>query len=459
MKEIIKKIILSKYFYSITRRLYFEYFKLKGGFGGYEAVNYMKELNKTEYASLDELKKIQSLKLQKLIQEVYNYVPYYKKIMDNKGIKPSDIKKENDLKLLPVLTKDIIRDNFNDLINKKYQLNNMELITTGGTTGKPMKFYFGKHEIGIRSAHWERWKKLAGVEKFEKFMYIGMDENAKNNPQYDGTITLFNFYLMASFGIDDKLMHKYLKKILDYKPLYLRGYASACYLLADFFKRNDIKYKLKAVLTSSDMLYPYQRKVIEDVFCCKVFDHYGQVEDIVTANECELHKGYHINMESCIIEILDESGKNLSEGNSGRIIGTQLENYSMPLIRYDIGDIGTISNEKCQCGRSHTKITNLDGRKDDWIVTPEGKRVGVQINQTMEKLYDEILETQFLQDKKDLLLVKIVPSDKFKSSTEHEFEKEIRKQVGSLIKIEFKIASNIPKTSGGKHKLIVSSLD
>lgn len=458
MKQFLKKILFSKYIYPIFRRIYYVIFKLTGGQGGKTAQAYLKELNKSEFSSLDELERIQNDKLRKLIKEVYENVPYYRRIMDERKIVPSDIRNKEDLRAFPILTKQKIRDNFNGLLNIKYKGKKSTLVMTGGTTGTPLKFYFSKHEDGVRNAHWERWKKFAGVRQFDRFMYIGMDPYAKNNPNYGGTFTPMGFYLMAAFGLNDDMMWKHLKNIIKIKPVYLRGYASACYILADFFRRNKINYPLKAVLTSSDMIYPYQKKVIEEVFSCKVFDHYGQVEDIITANECERHNGFHINMESSIVEVLDENYNPVAENEIGTLIGTQLENYRTPLIRYNIGDIGCITREKCLCGRSHIRINKLFGRKDDWIITPDGKRIGVQINQTMESLYDEILETQFIQKTKDTLIVKFVPTDKYKPENEKEFEKYIREQVGNLIKIQFQKVLEIPKTQSGKHQLIISEL-
>ena len=459
MKRILKKILFSKYIYPLFRRVYFLFFRLNGGQGGRAAQKYLKQLNKTEFASLDELKTIQDNKLKKLIKEIYENVPYYRKIMDKKKIIPSDIKTKEDLKIFPILTKQKIRDNFNDLVNMKYKKKRLKIITTGGTTGIPMKFYFSKHEDAVRNAHWERWKKFAGVKQFDRFMYIGMDENAKDNPNYSGTFTKEGYYLMASFGLDDERLWKYVENIKRFKPVYLRGYASACYILADFFKRNKINYPLKAVLTSSDTLYPQQREIIEKVFSCRVFDHYGQNEDIVTATECEYHNGYHINMESCIVEIIDENGRPVAGEEIGRIVGTHLENYCMPLIRYDTNDLGCVTYKKCPCGKSHIRIKRLFGRKDDIIITPDGKKVGCgSMNQPMKYLYDEILETQFIQKAKDLLVVKFIPTDKYTIESQIKFEKHIRNQVGNSIKIQFQKVSKIPKTQAGKHRLIISEI-
>ena len=239
IKQILKKILFSKHIYPAFRRAYFLMFRLTGGQSGKAAQKYLKQLNESEFASLDKLESIQNYKLQKLIKEVYENVPYYRKIMDQKGLTPLDIKTKEDLKVFPILTKQKIRENFDDLLNVKYTKKKLNIITTGGTTGTPMKFYFSKHEDAVRNAHWDRWKKFAGVKQFDRFMYIGTDLEAANNPNYCGTFTLTGYYLMASFGLDDELMMKYWENIKKFKPLYLRGFAFACYILADFFRRKN----------------------------------------------------------------------------------------------------------------------------------------------------------------------------------------------------------------------------
>ena len=458
VKDMIKKILISLHIYPTFRRAYFLMFRLTGGQGGKAAQKYLNQLNASEFASLDELERIQNDKLKKLIKVVYENVPYYRKIMDLKGITPSDIKTKEDLKVFPVLTKQMIRANFDDLLNIKYRKKKLKIITTGGTTGTPMKFFFSKHEDAVRNAHWERWKKFAGVKQFDRFMYIGTDLEAGNNPNYEGTFSLTGYYLMASFGLDDNLMRKYWENIKKFKPVYLRGFAFACYILADFLRRNNINYPLKSVMTSGDMLYPHYREIIETVFSCKVFDLYHQNEDIVMATECKYHDGFHVSMESSIVEILDENDSPVSKGENGVIVGTHLENYSMPLIRYNICDMGSITEEKCQCGRSHIRIKQLLGRTDDWIITPDNKKVGHQLSVTMKPFYDEIIETQFVQEKKDTLIVKVVTSEKYTPVVEKQFEKRIRDQVGNAIKIQFQNVSEIPKTQRGKHRLIISEI-
>jgi phenylacetate-CoA ligase len=459
MKLLIKKVFFSKYLFPFFRRLYFIKFKLQGGNGGFKAKKYLKVLNEHEFCSLDELESIQNRKLRKLIVNVYENVPFYREIMNNVGMIPSDIKTTNDLIAFPILTKEDIKNNLYNLVNNRYDPKKLISLNTSGTTGTPMKFFFSAHEISIRAAHIEWWKKIAGVNQFDRYMYIAFDDNVINNNVYSGTFTHEGFFCMATINLNDEMMWKYFKNIKKYKPVYLRGYASGCYILADFFKRNKIRYPLKAVMTSSDTLYPHQRKVIEASFECEVYDFYHQSEDNVIAFECNMHNGYHLVMESCYAEIIDENGNRVPEETTGMIVGTQLENYSMPLIRYETSDLGMITNEICVCGRKHKKIKKLFGRKDDFIYTPDGKKVsGLLLSRPFKKVEKEVREAQYIQKTKDTLIVHFVPTSKYCKDTENIFNQELRKFVGNKIALEFNKVDIIPKTMRGKHRLIISQI-
>ena len=126
MRQTIKKILFSKHIYPLFRRAFYLWFKFNGGNGGRDAQAYLRQLNTTEYSSLSELVAIQNHKLKKLIEEVYENVPYYRKVMNQRLLKPSDIKTVDDLKKLPILTKQIIRENLNSLINQRYDKNRLK---------------------------------------------------------------------------------------------------------------------------------------------------------------------------------------------------------------------------------------------------------------------------------------------------------------------------------------------
>jgi phenylacetate-CoA ligase len=188
----------------------------------------------------------------------------------------------------------------------------------------------------------------------------------------------------------------------------------------------------------------------------------GQNEDILTATECEEFSGLHINVENCIAETLDENDLPV-HGVEGRFVSTHLENYVSPLIRYVVGDVGLLDEtwKKCACGRSHQKILEFTGRDDEIILTPDGRRVGCgSMNQPMKTMHTSIHKSQIIQERLDLLRVKIVPTNDWNDSIHlAEFEKNLRRQVGNTIKVSIELVADIPSRPNGKYQFIVSKLE
>lgn len=436
-----------------------------------QPINYEKEyflkLKSSEFNSGIELQKLQLEKFKKLIQYVYENVPYYKEEMLIRNLTPNDFQTLGDITKLPIITKSDIRKQPEKFISNKFKGTTGEkltLISTGGSTGTPMLYYFDNNMIGIRRAHWWRWSEFSNVNLYnDKMIYIGGDAESQyrkpNNYKgiYNSTRTRLT---LSANSMSSRVIDRYIKTMQDFQGDYMRGYASAVYLLAVRLNERNITIPLKAILTSSDTLYPQYRDAIRKAFDCEVFDHYGQNEDILTATECSYHNGFHINTESCIAETIDQNGKTIVN-KPGFLISTHLENYSMPLIRYKVGDIGRLDNkwEKCQCGRYHQKLLELIGRDDEIIISPDGRKIACgSMNQPMKLMGDTIVKCQFIQNKIDSLIVKIVTTKQWNYKSEKQFIRNLKKQVGNELNIKLELVNDIPTRPNGKFQLIVSNI-
>lgn len=409
---------------------------------------------------------LQFFKLRKLISHAAKHVPYYRILFRKLHIQPTDISTVNDLKKIPLLTKDMIRANPDDFISDMVKDKSLLTeITTGGSTGTPMRYYFDEHMIGVRRATWWRWSKFAGIDLYkDKMIYCGGAPPRWNYPpeDYRGIVNPErNRLYLSSAAMSDKVLDRYIEDIHRFEGDYIRGYASGVYMLARRVLQKGLVLPMKAVLTSSDTLFPQYRDVIEEAFSCNVFDHYGQNEDILTATECGVSSGLHINVENCIGETVDERGNPLNS-IEGRFVSTHLENYVSPLIRYVVGDVGVLDTswKKCECGRCHQKILEFTGRDDEIIVTPEGRRIGCgSMNQPMKTMHSSIDRCQYIQESMNLLRVKIVPTKRWKNSVHREeFEKRLRKQVGDRIEVSVEVVDSIPARLNGKYQFIISNV-
>ncbi|GAF84516.1 unnamed protein product, partial [marine sediment metagenome] len=166
-----------------------------------------------------------------------------------------------------------------------------------------------------------------------------------------------NYLILSTYDMTEENLPRYVKKIEEFKPKVIRGYPSALDILARFIKENNLtinkKRNIKAISTSSENLYPAQRKLIEGIFKCAIFDKYGNCEQVTILGECEKHAGYHDFMEYSYMEILDTEGKPVTEeGQIGEIVSTGFTNYAVPFIRYKPEDLVEYTTHKCSCGRN-----------------------------------------------------------------------------------------------------------
>ena len=251
--------------------------------------------------------------------------------------------------------------------------------STGGSTGTPMKYRVYKFDSFFSAATVYREWGYANYELGYRMVILGgtslVNIGKKSNLVPKIHETARNIRKLSSFDMSDKEMKKYVNVIKSFKPKFIYGYPSAIHFLSTWIENHHVRiYSPLAVFTTAEKLYPNMRKKIEEVFNCDVYDCYGLNDGGVSAYECSEHNGLHIDAERSIMEIVDENGKQLENGE-GEIIATSLYNYAMPFIRYDTGDLGHIIDDDCGCGKPYKLLKELVGRSVDILVTPEGKNV------------------------------------------------------------------------------------
>jgi phenylacetate-CoA ligase len=231
------------------------------------------------------------------------------------------------------------------------------------------------------------------------------------------------------------------------KPNVVQCYPSMLNLLSQEFKKNHLKFKLKLIFTTAELLLPTWRKNISDFFDCDVIDLYGTSEFHRLAWECEKHEGYHLDIDAHVIEFLDNNNKPVEQGE-GNIIITSLFNYVFPFIRYRIGDIAKLRKSKCTCDRSLPVINSIQGRDDDYIKLPSGKTVSPRKINVLDKLKG-VKEYNIIQYKEDFIKVKIVKNDDFTENTIESIKTQILKGCQEdNIKIEIELVKEIERNSG-----------
>jgi phenylacetate-CoA ligase len=417
-------------------------------------------LEKSQWFSEEELSSYQINRLRSILSHAYENIPYYHNLFDKTSFSPQDVESLEDLKRIPVLTRDKLRIHFDSLVSKNAKKFHPILARTTGTSGESVEFLLDKPSNVLEFCYyWRHWS-WAGYRlgdtfaEFGNFFFLKHRENLYKIDHFNPFTKrlILNGILFSYDNID-----KYIDSIKKHKPLFLKGLASTLYIFALFLKKrakSDISFK--AVFSTGEMLMESQRKVIEEVFQCKVFDSYGHMERTVAISECP-SGGYHVNLEYGIMEI--EQVKNSDEKSGiGRIIGTSLHNFSMPLIRYEVGDLVELKKENvsCSCKRGLPLVERIHGRREDSVITPDG-RVLTSIFVIFE-LVEDIELGQIVQEDKNRLLLRIVKKESYTKESEKKLISVVRDFVGNAMKIDIEYTGieEIKRDDSHKFRVVVS---
>ena len=202
-------------------------------------------------------------------------------------------------------------------------------------------------------------------------------------------------------------------------------------------------------------MYENQQQTIYKVFPgTKIVEHYGFSENAASASKCK-NNVYHEDFELGHLEL--KNPVNEKKGISGSMLATGFQNFAMPFIRYEIGDIGTFSKEKCSCGINSQVITDIEGRNEDYIITPEGSHI-----MRMDYIFkgtSSIKECQIVQRELDSIIIRIVKRDNYSMQIENNLKSAIKDMISPTIKVFFEYVNEIPRTKSGKFKAVVSELN
>ena len=423
---------------------------------------YTSFLNKSQWWSIDKLRQYQDKRLKALIKHSYDNVPYYYRIFRERNLRPEDIKSSSDLIKLPILTKEIIRNNGKEMLARNYKKFHPILNSTSGSTGSPLNYYITKANL---SCHWAsafRGWGWGGYDIFDKMVFAGSSSLHRKRISSFRKLRSFleRIYPLSSFDLSPFEIKENLRRIIAFNPDFLRGYPSSIYLIADYVGKHKINFpEINCVFTTGEKLYDFQRKKIKDVFACDVLDGYGARDGGVQTFECEKHSGYHIGIETVVLEVI-ENGSDDKKEKFGKIVNTDLLNFSMPFIRYDSGDVGLqVKREKCSCGRGLPLLGDIKGRQVEFLINEKGDLIpGLPLTDFFEKvdMVNFIHEYQITQMKNRDILVRIVKSRNFDSKCLSTIKDSINLHLGNSIDVEFEYLDAISRSTSGKFSVVKS---
>jgi len=414
-------------------------------------------LQESQWWSKEKLEEYQMRELEKLLKHAYENVPYYRRVFDERGLKPKDIQNFDDLKKLPYLTKDEFKKNFEkgEIIVKNINLSKLPMSHTSGTTGKPLQFYQNR-DMGVKEWAFicHQWLRV-GYKPGDKRIEIRGTVNRKKPIIFS---KLGNILRFSPIIENKEKAILYLKKMGEFRANFLHGYPGAIASFALLIKQYklNVNLKLKAILFASEIIYEWERKIVEEVFGCRIFSHYSCAEKVILAAECEKNQIYHCFPQYGVTEF---------DPQTKEVIATGFLNIVNPFIRYKMTDVALNPQfESCKkCGRNYYPIFDgIEGRLEDFIVSPEGSLIAPPIITHPFKDLKTIKNTQIYQKSNEKIILRIVSLENINKDLLNEeilfLSQELKIIIGEKIKIIPEVVNKIELSPSGKFKWIISEI-
>ena len=425
---------------------------------GHSTTRFLRELERSQWLSHSDIVAIQSQKLVRFLADIVLCVPYYRKLFDESGINISAITSAKDLYRIPLLTKEVIRSNTDFLVSEKHS--GLSLKKTGGSTGSPLEFFVGADRISHDVA--ARWRALRwwGVDIGDRELVLW---GAPAELGTQDTVRLirdkiFRSRLVSAFDLSNDNMLSLINTIRGYKPKVVFGYPSTLAYFSRFLLNRGFSLAdcgVKVVFVTSEVLYADQRGVIESAFGCPVANEYGGRESGFIARECPEGR-MHISSEDIIVELVDEKGRPVQQGESGEVVITHLATAGFPFLRYKTGDIATLDEEPCPCGRGLPVLKEVIGRSNDLLITQSGAVVHPNAINYIVREFHKIVAYKVIQTSLDQLKILLEVNGSLSDKEESDFRGMFFEKLGDGISINIEVVEKIPAEKSGKHRFVIS---
>jgi phenylacetate-CoA ligase len=414
----------------------------------------LRQVRKNQWLKTSELEELQAKKLRAIVKHAYNNTEFYHRKFKDAGIRPEDIKRVGDLEKVPFTTKEELREHSTgSILAKGVDLNKCKVTPTSGSTGTPLKVVYDGAADDFSKAVNLRSMMENGLKIRVKWVNIG-DSRTASKPSWFQKLGFFNLVTLNLFdSIEDEI-----NTLININPDIIVGYPSQLNLIARYVEQQSIaEIKPRTIFTTAELLDNNTRKLINSVFNLELVDLFGCVEVNRTAWECPEHQGYHLDIDSVVTEFVKD-GENVAAGERGNIVYTCLFNYAMPLIRYEVGDVGVPSGESCTCGRGLPMMKCVEGRADDFISLPSGKIISPIVLALVMKHSEGVVEYQLVQETFDKISAYLVVSEEFDEKHIEKLGEDIRSALNNEVSVKIKIQDALKRGSTGKIRSVISKV-
>lgn len=401
----------------------------------------------------------QRARLAELLERAATRVPYYREMWRARRAN-GDTRPVTELANWPILSKEALRNDPRSFLADDTDPRTLFRLTTSGSTGTPIVTWRSRDTTRAWYALVEaRWRAWYGVSRRDRWAIIGGREvvpfERRRPPFWIWNAPLRQLYL-SNMHIGRETAAAYLGALARHRVIHLYGYSSSLAELARHAVDLGLQApRLRAIVSNAEPLTPAQREVLRRAFKCPVYESYGMSEAVIGASECE-HGSLHLWPDAGVLEVVEEdSDRAVADGSVGRLICTGLLNCDMPLIRYAVGDRGSVfpGPLRCACGRGLPRLGSLDGRTTDVLTASDGRRVSF----FGSAFYDlPVQEAQIVQTRRDEIVVNVVPAVDFAEQHEAELKRLMRTKLGD-VEVKVRLVEAIERGPNGKFRAVINT--
>ncbi len=410
--------------------------------------------------SLEQINADQFERLNSLLRHAVSQSEFYRKRYAEHGVAVESITCLADLSRLPVLSKDDIRANKEKMVAANFPREKLIPKKTSGSTGVSVELY-----VDEASSQWKRAVTVA----YDRWSGWNIGERVGaiwGNPEiYQNWRTMLRNTLLGralyldTLKMDEATMRAYHAALVKKPPVILFGHAHSLFLFARFAEQNGlVGIKPKGIISTCMVLHDFERAAIERVFGCRVTDRYGCEE--VSLISCQCPSGnLHLNCDTLHVEFIRD-GQAVGYGEPGALVVTDLTNYGMPIIRYQVGDVGVPSAmNNCPCGCTYPIMESLEGRVADYVVTPDGNYIsGISLTENFAMHLPGIKQMQIVQEELDRLIFRIVAGERFTNRTIVDIDRLAKERFGGSMRYSIEYVQSIQSESSGKYRFCISKI-
>ncbi len=421
-------------------------------------------VEESQWWDLERIRAYQTDQLRRICTRAWQRSPFYRDWFRKAGFDPRDLRQPEDLRALPPIDRETVRAHLAEMCTVDPATSNVDFVSTGGTGGQPLHFYIGADRSSVEYAYlvasWERVGFRLGSTMAVLRGRVVPPGRDGLRCEYD---PLLRHWYYSTFHMDDQDMRRYVEHMRRIGPCFLHVYPSTAAILARFIRRSGLAApdNIRAVIAESEIVYPDQRRLVEEVFGVRYFACYGHTEKLVAAAECEHCSDYHVWPTYGYFELLDAAGRPVTTpGQRGEIVGTGFINTVMPFIRYRTGDWATYVADRCNaCGRNHVLIRDIRGhRTQEMLVAHDGSLVPWTALNMHDDTFVHVLRFQFYQERPGYAVLRVVPAESFTDADARRILERLGRKLAGRVELELERVPEIETTPRGKAAYVIQKL-